>query len=557
MVYFEQFYLIFYVRYDIIDIYFSGGIVVMSLDNSVKVPIPEHGAVKRRMGDKVYIYYATAVYRNEKGQPTCDRVSIGRFDEGSGMLIPNRNYYEVYLKQSAPSTAGFQSCGIYEAFHGICTKLGLIKLVKRYFPEHWKEMLTVAQYMLSQGNVMYYLKDYMEEHKTALSEEIDDAAISRMFSELREEDRILFFREWLKTKKPKEYVAYDVTSVSSYSKHIEDLEWGYNRDKEKLPQINMGMYYGEESGLPLYYRIYPGSISDKAHLKYMVSGNSLIDNSKTRFLMDRGFYSAENLRYLAEEGCRFIIALPGNLKYCTELIKKHRDEIINHSEYRLGKGLPYGKAYETTDLGIRMKVHLFYDPEKAALESEALYELVERQENDLSQMKEPPEKKLHYDKYFYINRSKNGKLSYIRNFKAIDEQLAKCGFFLIAETDFRKTTAEILELYRRRDVIEKSFDDLKNELDMKRLRCHNEETAQGKIFVAFLSLIVRSYMLKQLRPLMQQNDYPFRKILMELDKIRCFSISQNAKPTLTNPLTKLQRAIFVCLEIPYQQESCM
>lgn len=289
MVYFEQFYLIFYVRYDIIDIYFSGGIVVMSLDNSVKVPIPEHGAVKRRMGDKVYIYYATAVYRNEKGQPTCDRVSIGRFDEGSGMLIPNRNYYEVYLKQSAPSTAGFQSCGIYEAFHGICTKLGLIKLVKRYFPEHWKEMLTVAQYMLSQGNVMYYLKDYMEEHKTALSEEIDDAAISRMFSELREEDRILFFREWLKTKKPKEYVAYDVTSVSSYSKHIEDLEWGYNRDKEKLPQINMGMYYGEESGLPLYYRIYPGSISDKAHLKYMVSGNSLIDNSKTRFLMDRGF----------------------------------------------------------------------------------------------------------------------------------------------------------------------------------------------------------------------------------------------------------------------------
>lgn len=529
----------------------------MALDHSVKVPVPEHGAVKRRMGDKVYIYYATAVYRNEKGQPTCDRVSIGRFDEESGMLIPNRSYYEVYLKQSAPVTAGFQSCGTYDAFRGICNKLGLTKLVKRYFPEHWEEMLTVAQYMLSQGNVMYYLKDYVEGHKTALSDGIDDAAISRMFSELREEDRMLFFREWLKTKKAKEYVAYDVTSVSSYSKHIEDLEWGYNRDKEKLPQINMGMYYGEESGLPLYYRIYPGSISDKAHLKYMVSGNPLIDNSKTRFLMDRGFYSAENLRYLTEEGCRFIIALPGSLKYCTDLIKKHRDEIINHSEYRLGKGLPYGKAYETTELGIRMKVHLFYDPEKAALESEALYELVERQENDLSQMEEPPEKKLHYDKYFYINRSKDGKLGYIRNFKAIDEQLAKCGFFLIAETDFRKTTAEILELYRRRDVIEKSFDDLKNELDMKRLRCHNEETAQGKMFVAFLSLIVRSYMLKQLRPLMQQNDYPFRKILLELDKIHSFSMSPNAKPTPTNPLTKLQRTIFDCLEIPYPKDPRM
>ena len=71
----------------------------MALNSSVKVAIPEHGVVKKRMGDKIYLYYATAVYRNEKGQPTCDRVSIGRYDEESGMLIPNRNYYEVYLKK--------------------------------------------------------------------------------------------------------------------------------------------------------------------------------------------------------------------------------------------------------------------------------------------------------------------------------------------------------------------------------------------------------------------------------------------------------------------------
>ena len=53
----------------------------MALNSSVKVALPEHGVVKRRMGDKIYIYYATAVYRNQKGQPTCDRVSIGRYEE--------------------------------------------------------------------------------------------------------------------------------------------------------------------------------------------------------------------------------------------------------------------------------------------------------------------------------------------------------------------------------------------------------------------------------------------------------------------------------------------
>ncbi len=165
-------------------------------------------------------------------------------------------------------------------------------------------------------------------------------------------------------------------------------------------------------------------------------------------------------------------------------------------------------------------------------------------------MEEPPDRQLHYDKYFFINRSKDGKLGYIRNHKAIDEKLARCGFFLIAETDFTKTTAEILELYRRRDVIEKSFDDLKNGVDMKRLHCHNNETVEGKTFVAFLALIIRAYMQNKLQSMMRQNGFPFRKILLELEKIRCLTITPNAKPTPLCPLTKLQRSIFEALNVP-------
>ena len=90
----------------------------------------------------------------------------------------------------------------------------------------------------------------------------------------------------------------------------------------------------------------------------------------------------------------------------------------------------------------------------------------------------------------------------MRNYEAIDKELRTCGFFLIAETDFKKTTAEILEIYRRRDTIEKSFDNLKNELDMKRMRSHSSKNGPGKVFVTFLSLIVQAYLLRQLKPYM-------------------------------------------------------
>ena len=152
---------------------------------------------------------------------------------------------------------------------------------------------------------MYYLDDYTESHKTALNERMSSAKSSKVFSSIRQEDMLLFFREWMKQKKAEEYVAYDVTSISSYAKNIEELEWGYNRDKERLPQINMGMYYGEETGLPLYYRVYPGSISDKAHLTYMVADNEFINGKKTRFVMDRGFYSAEEPELPGEEWIPF------------------------------------------------------------------------------------------------------------------------------------------------------------------------------------------------------------------------------------------------------------
>lgn len=245
----------------------------MALNKTVLVDIPEHGIAYKKVSGKTYVYYVTATYRNKKGQPTCDRSSIGRLDEETGKLIPNRNYYEIYLKKPVPPVNGIFEYGVYDVFEKICSKLGLKRLLKRYFPENYTEILTAAQYMLSEGNVMYYISDYTETHITALKGILSDEKCSKMFADLRQEDMLLFFREWMKHKKSDEYVAYDVTSVSSYSKNITELEWGYNRDKEKLPQINIGMYFGEETRLPLYYRVYPGSISDKAHLKYMIADN--------------------------------------------------------------------------------------------------------------------------------------------------------------------------------------------------------------------------------------------------------------------------------------------
>ena len=161
-------------------------------------------------------------------------------------------------------------------------------------------------------------------------------------------------------------------------------------------------------------------------------------------------------------------------------------------------------------------------------------------------MEEPPDRSLHYDKYFFINRSKDGKLGFRRNDAAVNKALSRCGFFMLAETDFCKTTAEILDIYRRRDTVEKSFDNLKNDLDMHRLHTHCDETAEGKVFCAFLSLVVLSDMMNCLGEYMSEHKLTFRKILLELSKVKC-AVSKTGLYTLLNPLPKIVKDIFVLL----------
>ena len=201
-----------------------------------------------------------------------------------------------------------------------------------------------------------------------------------------------------------------------------------------------------------------------------------------------------------------------------------------------------------------MKIHLYYDPDKAARDAEAVRLEVEKMAAELQEMEEPPVRNLHYDRYFFINRSsKDGTLSFRRNDKAINKALEQCGFFLIGETDFKKTTAEILDIYRRRDVVEKSFDSLKNDIDMKRLYIHSDAVAEGKTFIAFLALIVRSQMQNLLQQFMYDNKYTFKKILIEMNKARLIVASDRPGGCrLLNPPTKTLRDIFALLDLDLQ-----
>ena len=87
-------------------------------------------------------------------------------------------------------------------------------------------------------------------HKPPYGNDIPSQRSSELFQSITEDAKMQFFRLQGKRRVEKEYWAYDSTSISSYSENLRQVKYGKNKDGEKLPQINLALIFGENSGLP-------------------------------------------------------------------------------------------------------------------------------------------------------------------------------------------------------------------------------------------------------------------------------------------------------------------
>lgn len=505
-----------------------------------EVSLPESGVSVKKVGKYYYAYHIGKGYRNAKGQPTNDKTGIGRVDKGTGKLTPNENYFAIYggepsVKVEIDSVLNF---GHYYLLQGISKETGLTKVLQNVFGDKGEQILLLATYMALTGDATYRCEGWSRETLTGSDRVLASSQISRLFTQIDERQRMDFFRAWVHVRQQKEYIAYDVTSMSSYARGNEAVEYGYNRDKESLPQVNYGMYYGEESRMPIFYCMYKGSVVDKSELPYMMQYNDILGIKDVSFVLDRGFYTEENITGLAHKH-RYIIGIGNGLKLSKEIIARHGAEVTS-SEYDIGDMETTGMAIEDDRYGFRCKIMLYHSYEKRLGESNIFKSKLKRWEKELLEGKTVQAA----NDYFAVTSEGEGEdkiIKVARNHKAIDEQLHNMGFFLMLTTDLKRTPAEVLDIYRMKDVVETCFDDLKNGIDMKRLRVHSEEAMEGKAFVAFIALILRSFVHNKLKDYLAQKRLSLAQAFDELRMIKAVKIRNGM--LLCNPITKKQRTI--------------
>jgi transposase len=329
------------------------------------------------------------------------------------------------------------------------------------------------------------------------------------------------------------------------------VERGYNRDHDLLPQVNFGVFSSENTKIPLYYSLYDGSIPDKANLPYVLQDASDAGLNNLILYLDGAFATKPCFDSLKK--CNtFVVGMPLNLAETKNIASKFSGTMHMYNNY-INMFNVYYQEYATTIHGVVGKAIVYFDYHKLANQMDATVREYQRNEIELLSKKQYPEGKLKkFQKYFVIKKgSCDGRnFSYTVDQDKFDKYIKYHGYFMVFTNNIDLDPKAALYSYRGKDVDEKVFDQMKNDIDGDRLHVKCEDSLKGKLFVIFIALIIRSKMLHELSGYLSKHSMSFEEIMDTLDSIEVAHTSSGYKQRCS--VTKKAREIlaeFGCYDL--------
>jgi transposase len=504
----------------------------------------------KKINGQEYIYEITPYYDKEKKQ----------IRQKSKYLGKNVNGVPVKIRSKDQIPKKVLSHGEFVPLKKITEDLELEEILAGVLPskEVWP-VLTLAMNYAIRPRALTHIQSWYE--GTILSESHPDLplssqSLSRMLSRIGESTANLeFSRGLIQQISTRCTLVYDITSMSSYSQNINLLEYGYNRDGLDLPQINLSLIVDKDLGIPVMYDLYPGSISDVTTLTNTIKKIEAQGVRNYTLIMDRGFFSTANIEEMISADLSFIIPPTSTLKNVKEAISSIHNSIDDPEHLKLYEKEPLFVMPVNIEVGEnKLKGYAYYDQKREQQERNTfykrLYDLMEvlKAKNLLPWMNpgEVFRETAKRDAKFIEWKVSDGRFEVSLRKNAVSHAINKMGkFILLYRGEF--SWMECLSLYRSKDVVEKGFDVLKNDIDLMPANLRTDSSLRGYLFIAFLALILRMKLMRLMINAELNKRYSVEGLLIELEKIKIMILPDGEK--ITTEITKKQREILDALHM--------
>jgi transposase len=518
-----------------------------------------------------YAYESISFWDKDKQQSRAKRKCIGRVDLETQKIIPTRKRKTPTIGEKAkrgPVPITLATRCFYGAtyfFDRIGEDTGVIEDLKVCFPDSYRQILSIAYYLILEDKnplsrfPLSRFPHWATLHRHPHGSAISSQRSSELFSSITEDAKQRFFRLQGKRRTDNKYLAYDSTSISSYSKSLKQVRYGKNKDHEHLAQINLTLLFGQQSRLPFYYRKLAGNIPDVKTLRKLLADMNTLGYEKIKVVLDRGFFSAANINDLYKHHMKFLIAAKLSLKIVKTNLETVRDKMriwphYNQAYQLYMYSLPITWDYaqdrpykgDTIKADRRMYLHLYYSPERALEDEKTFNSSMAILQEELESGQRHPDHEKQYVKYFEVRSTPIRGTKVIAKEEAMAEAKRNYGYFTLLSNEIKDAVAA-LEIYRNKDLVEKAFDNLKERLNLRRVAVSSELSLDGKLFVEFIALIFLSYITKKMQENNLFKDHTLHEVLDEFDIIECFEVP--GQQLQVGETTKRQKDLYAKLGV--------
>ena len=372
-------------------------------------------------------------------------------------------------------------------------------------------VLTIAFFLIIERDSYHNIEEWPNTRKLPYDNSMNSKFITEFTQNITEQNRMDFLKCRAARLNPDEICAVDSTSRSAWGSSLAEIKYGYNKDHLPLPQTVEVVVYTLSQHEPVYYRIYPGNMTDSRSLKTIKK--DLNDAGFKNFVLitDRGYETLDNLDYLIEDGQKLIMATKINQKFVLDKIKNYgmfnlhpesmkldRDSKLYHEQFEFDFSDVNKKSTTIPD---RLKLNIYLNSVDRAEKLLEIELTASKQKTALEKIKTEQtilgdDESIEKDySYYDIDLDKEKRTVNDFSFKhdKYEKHLMTAGFFANTthKLDFDSMTAN--HHYKLRDEQEKYFTAMKTRLGENRQRVWSEEGKTGRSFVLFVTLIISCY----------------------------------------------------------------
>lgn len=391
-----------------------------------------------------------------------------------------------------------------------------------------QKIISLARYLLAtNGQSLPGILTWQYNHPLPYEDGITEDVYHNLFVQLGTDESLQqnFFRHRCELLSASDALAYDSSTVSTYSENQNEARYGFNKAHDGLKTIKLLTLYSIENRQPVAFTKQPGNLPDVTSITNAISQLSALGVNTTEIVTDNGYYSEQNFSELLLAGFDFITLAKTSVRWIRSEIDKQREALddfrsvcpfdpcthgvcvlLMHDFEKKRKYANHKSGAEKGDAESftrRIYLNIYFNhsrqsADKAAFEAD-LFELKTLLEagTPVCGLSESAQAKV--KKYFTIKK-RGRRISVVPDNRAIAEANKYHGYFVLVSNK-EKEPFECLRKYRKRETVESFFEAMKQHADGTRVRVWNADTLRGRMFIQFVSLCYYEYLNEEVRKL--------------------------------------------------------